>query len=102
MITVRKLLLKLLTLVLHLLRQTLTQNDHIRALAMDLLKTRLELLHADLRVFESVGETIALGSSGVEGVLLVRQRTFDCKMISISQWPEGVRSTYRRPRSAQA
>ena len=41
MVTIRKLLLELLALVLHLLRQTLTQNDHIRALAVDLLQARL-------------------------------------------------------------
>ena len=43
MVTVRKLLLELLALVLHLLRQTLTQNNHIRALAVDLFQARIEL-----------------------------------------------------------
>ena len=73
MITISELLLELLTLVLHLLREALPQDHHIRALAVDLLETRLELLYTDLSVLEAMREAIALGGGGVEGVLLICQ-----------------------------
>lgn len=102
MVAVCKLLLELLALVLHLFCEALPQDDHICTFAVYLLHAGLEILYADLCVLETLSKTIALGGSGIEGVLLIGQRSFDYEGVSTEQRECVVRATYRQPRIARA